>query len=239
MSLFGDIFSIFGGSSQKKAIDKATQAQIAAQQQGIDKIGAQQALTQASLNPYIDGGALAFGGEQDLLGLHGNETQAGAISALQSSPLFQSLYRQGNENILQNGAATGGLRGGNIQSSLANFGSDLLSRVIQQQLGNLGGLTGQGLGAATTAGNFGAQSSQDIASLFNAQGKTQAGGILDKAAVGQQQLQSLGGLFGTGLNFFAPGLGSSLGLAGGGSGSPSLNLDNLISSLPGGSGKPF
>ncbi len=92
----------------------------------------------------------------DLTGINGDEALASEIASLRESPLYQSLYRNGEETLLANASATGGLRGGNTARSLADFGEDTLSQVIQQQLSNYGGLAGLGLGAAGSVGNFGA-----------------------------------------------------------------------------------
>jgi hypothetical protein len=114
--------------------------------------------------------------------------QQDAITALQGSPLYTSLMRNGQNTILSNASATGGLRGGNIQRSLADFGSDTLASVIQQQLSNLSGISGQGLSATgtaantTTAGNSNATSlATQLAALLSDQGSVKAGGILGKA----------------------------------------------------------
>lgn len=187
MSLFSAIASIFGGNKKKEAIGQASQAQIAAEQQGVDAITAQNALTQGGLAPYEHAGTSALSAQTDLLGLGTPGSQDAAIQALQNSPLYKSLFRTGEEAVLQNGSATGGLRGGNIQDSLANFGSDTLAKVIQQHLQDLSGLSSQGLNATGTGGDVGAQAAGSIADLFGAQGASRAGSILGKAGVTNQQ----------------------------------------------------
>lgn len=133
--------------------------------------------------------------------ISGQQAQQTAIDQLKASPLFQSLFRTGQETIDQNASATGGLRGGNVQNSLANFGSDTLAKVIQQQLQNLGSLSSQGLTAAGTAGGLSANASNGIAGLFGDQGQAQAGGIIGKANANQEMYKSIadgaGQLFGT------------------------------------------
>lgn len=116
------------------------------------------------------------------------DAQQSAITGLQNSPLYQSLFRNGQNTILANGAATGGLRGGNMQNSLANFGSDTLAKVIQQQLANLGGISTQGQQAAVQSGTFGSNAANNIAGLYQDEGAAQAGGILGKLAGHLQQL---------------------------------------------------
>lgn len=246
MGLFSSIAGIFGAAKTRKAIDRASSVLQDGAQRGIDTIGAQTAAGQtaltgqatqndsaiqsvlATLAPFIQGGQQAFGAQGDLLGLGGNDKQAAAIASLKDSPLFRSLYTTGADTVLQNGSATGGLRGGNIQSSLATFGSDTLAKVIQQQLTNLGGLSGQGLnaagtGAQTTLGGVSANtgisqsiagllgnSGVNIANLFGAQAGAQAGGILGKASASNDMLTNS-------MKAIQDGLAAIAGMPGGGS----------------------
>ncbi len=201
MGIFSSIASFFGASKKKKAAGQAAAAQQAAAQQAIDAVTAQQAATQASLAPWTEAGRKALSGQSDLLGLNGGSMQADAIAALKDSPLFQSLFRTGQETILQNGSATGGLRGGDIQSSLANFGSDTLARVIQNQLANLGGISEGGNATATNIGQLGAGTATNVAKLRVGQGQAQAGGILGRANASLEQMKAgadiIGNLVGT------------------------------------------
>lgn len=102
------------------------------------------------------------------VGIGADAAQQAAISALEKSPLFTSLLRQGDEATLANASATGGLRGGNNISDLANFRSDLLAGTIQNQLAGYQGAIGTGLSAqgaltntnlATATGSNAAQQS--------------------------------------------------------------------------------
>lgn len=109
--------------------------------------------------------------------------QSAAIEGLKNSPLYQSLYRNGQNTILANASATGGLRGGNIQSSLANFGADTLASVIQNQLQNLGGISGQGANTGGVLGQLGSGTSANISSLLAQQGAARGGGILASSGI--------------------------------------------------------
>jgi hypothetical protein len=103
--------------------DPATNAQIA----GINKaIGEQQReydLGRSDFMPYMDFGKGALGPLGDILGLNGNDNAAAkAIAALKASPMFTSLFNTGQEAVLQNASATGGVRGGNTQGALYELG---------------------------------------------------------------------------------------------------------------------
>jgi hypothetical protein len=203
-----------GASSNSKAVKKAAAAQqaaIAAAQQGFQKTYGE---AQAAYNPYITAGTNALGQQSNLLGLNGNEAQAGGISALEASPLFQSLNRNGQEAILQNASATGGLRGGNTQRGLADFSADTLASVIQQQLGNLGGISSQGLNATGNLAGLGADNARSMAGLFGASGDVSASSILGRQAIQndlQKQItQQIQGAATAGAGGGAGGIGGSL-----------------------------
>lgn len=100
------------------------------------------------LKPYQKAGVDALAGQRNLIGLNGAEAQSAAIAGLQNSPEMAAYIQQGENALLQNAAATGGLRGGNAQGALAQFRPQLLAGMIDKQYERLGGLTS--LGANTT-----------------------------------------------------------------------------------------
>jgi hypothetical protein len=184
--------SILSGITGGKAAKEAAKTQAAAYQKGIDEQHRQFDTTQANFAPFLQAGTGALGATQGLLGLQGNDAQQSAIDALKASPGFTSLYNTGQDTILQNAAATGGLRGGNTQSSLAQFGSGLLGQVIQQQLSNYGGLISTGAGATNNLANFGQQTANNVSNSLGQQGQANASGILGSAAALQGIFKSLG-----------------------------------------------
>lgn len=216
--------SLLTGILGKNASKKADAAQLAFGQRALDQQQGQFNQTQANFQPYLSGGGAALMSIQDLLGQNGNDPQQAAIASLKGSPGFTSLYGTGQDTILQNAAATGGLRGGNTQNSLAQFGSGLLAQVIQNQLSNLGGLSSMGVGAANSIGQFGQANSSAISNLLGQQGQTTASGILGRGAITNNTINGLAGSFGGsgglgslfsgggGLQNIASGLGSIKGL---------------------------
>lgn len=167
MGLFSLVGGIIGGGKQKKAAKKASQLQFAAAEKGIAETARQFDATRTDFAPAT--ALLAPSAQKlgDLVGINGEEAMAAEIASLRESPLYQSLYRNGEEALLSNASATGGLRGGNTQRSLADFGEDTLSNVIANQISNYGGLVGIGTGAAGAVGNFGANSVAQQAALRN------------------------------------------------------------------------
>jgi len=146
-----------GGIVQSRAASKAASAQTAAAQ-------AAAAAVQKALAPYQAAGASALPAQQDLLGLNGAAKQQAAIDAIQASPAFTSQQKLGENRILANASATGGLRGGNTQAALAQFSPALLSQLIDQQYSRLGGLSTMGANAAAGVGTAQANAQTQIGS---------------------------------------------------------------------------
>jgi hypothetical protein len=141
------------------------------------------------LGQYEAAGTDALGRQRALMGLDGQDAQRAAIEGISQSPEMLAMIGQGEDALRQQGAATGGLRGGNTQAALAQFRPSMLSQLINQQYSKLGGLVdmGQGitmnkasLGQASAAGVGGAgmQSGANIANLLAQQGQAAGQGIL-------------------------------------------------------------
>jgi len=107
---------------------------------------------QRILGPFAQAGQAALGDWSTLMGLGDPEEQAAMIAEIAGGPEMQALIEQGENAMLQNAAATGGLRGGNLQGALAKFRPQVLSQLINQRMAQLGGLAGMGQQAATTLG---------------------------------------------------------------------------------------
>lgn len=210
------IGSLTGANQQADAAQQASQTQAASSQAAIDAQTKQFNQIQQLLSPFVQAGTGALSGQQNLLGLNGSGAQQTAIDGIQNGSQFQSMLAQGNNSILQNASATGGLRGGNTQSALAQFSPQLLNSLIQQQYSNLGGLTSLGQNAAAGVGNAGMNTTNSISDLLKQQGAATAGGQLAQggvAASGINSLAQLGGFIGTknigaGLNSVGSGLSS-------------------------------
>lgn len=219
--------SIYAANKQAGSASDAAAAQSQAAQSGIDEQKrefdianqAQQdkfSQLQKLLSPFVNAGGGALTAQQNLLGLNGNQAQQSAFDAIQNSPYFAGLVKQGENGILQNASATGGLRGGNVQAALSQFRPNLLAQMIQQQYSNLGGLSGLGENAAAFTGNAGVQTGMgiaqnamttgsNVANLLGQQGSAIAGGDLAQgraaAAIPNALLSGLGVFSGMGGKF--------------------------------------
>jgi hypothetical protein len=192
--------TLISGMAQADAAESAAAAQSGSAQAGIEEQRRQFDKVQELLKPYSMAGEKALGGlapfaaagapaleeQQALLGLRGPEAERAAIERIRGGETFKALAGQGEEALLQRASATGGLRGGNIQGALAQFRPALLSSLIDQQYGRLGGMTALGvettgnlarLGQASAAGTGAAAQTTgaNIATLLGQQGAAQAG----------------------------------------------------------------
>jgi hypothetical protein len=121
------------------------------------------------------------------------DPQAAAVARIENQPMFQALARQGEDAILQNASATGGLRGGNTQGALARFRPSLLNQFIEQQYGRLAGITTLGQNAAAGVGSAGMQTGANIGNLLMAGGQAQAGAIGAQGQIFGNALGQIGG----------------------------------------------
>ncbi|WP_323141279.1 hypothetical protein [Massilia phyllosphaerae] len=175
-----------GAHDQAEAIQSGAQTQAASADKGI--AFQQQALDQftKTLAPYVNAGYGALTGQQDLLGVNGAGAQGSAIANIQASPQYQALSQSGQDAILANASATGGLRGGNVQAALGQFQPALLSSLIDQQYSRLGGLTQLGQASAAGVGSAGLNTASNVSGLLQQQGAALAGGQIAQGSVARQ-----------------------------------------------------
>lgn len=138
--------SFIGDALNRREARRQAEAQAQAQRQAM-------AQAQQYYSPYLEAGQQALQQQQALSGALGAEAQQAAISEIESSPQLQAMMEQGEAGMLANAAATGGLRGGNLQGALAQYRPQMLNQAIQQQYQQLGGLTNMGYGAAGALSN--------------------------------------------------------------------------------------
>jgi hypothetical protein len=183
-------------SAQERAAGEASQAQLEATRMGIDEQSRQFDAIQALFRPYVEAGGGALARQLDLIGIGGADRQQEAIRAIEMGPEFASMMRQGEEGILQNAAATGGLRGGNVQQALAKFRPEVLSSLLNQQYSRLGGISALGQNSAAGQAAQGQAFGANMANLYGQQGQnlanlaTQRGDIAGQLALARGQATS-------------------------------------------------
>jgi len=230
--------SIYSARQEKKGAEAAASAQIQMANQGAETQRMQFAENKELLQPYVGAGIEAMGnlggyqqygipaaqnlemysntgaralsGQQALMGLLGPEAEQQAMDSIANSEMMSALSQQGENSILQNASATGGLRGGNVQRALMEYRPQLMNDLINQRYSQLGGLAAQGgnvsqyltnigsgaseniarlgQGSATGQAALGSGSANQISNLMAESGAAQAGGLLAAArAKGKQQ----------------------------------------------------
>lgn len=193
---------LLGSSMQAKAAGSAAETQAGAAQAGIEEQRRQFDAMQELLKPYTEAGTPALEAQQAFLGLRGPEAERAAIDRIRGGETFKALSQQGEEAMLQRASATGGLRGGNIQGALAQFRPQLLSSLIEEQYGRLGGMTKLGQSSAAGVGAAGMETGTNVSNLLASQGAARAGGQLGEAKAYGQVLnlpaQFLGMQYGAG-----------------------------------------
>jgi len=191
--------ALLGSAMQSRAAGKAANQQADAAQAGVEEQRRQFDEMRKLLEPYTQAGQPALQGMQAMLGLQGAEAQQQAIAGVEQSPLLQAQMRQGEEAMLQNASATGGLRGGNLQAALAQFRPQMLQEALDQQYARLGGLTALGQQSAAGVGAAGMQTGRDVAGLLQQQGAARAGGTLGRASPFASLLQMPAQMYGMGV----------------------------------------
>lgn len=183
MGLFSFVGGLIGGGKAKKASKKAEAAQLEYLNKALGEQQRQFDVTRSDYQPYLTAGLGGLANLSDLIGINGDDAQAAGLVNIQNSPELAAIIRNGEEAVLQNGAATGGLRGGNIQNSLANFRGDAFANQLQTQIARLAGLAGLGQGATDSVSSFGANASNNISNLYSNMGQVRAGGLLTRGGI--------------------------------------------------------
>ena len=193
----------FDSITGKTAAKKAGEAQQYATEQGMAEQRRQFDIMQQLMNPYVQAGRQGLSEQQDLLGLNGFNKQQGAIGNIENSPFFKSQYQQAENALLQNAAATGGLRGGDMQEALADNRSNMLFNNVNQQLQNLSGVAGNGQNAAAGLGGNAMTFGNNMAQGYGDIGQAQASYQLAKGQVNSGLLNTAirGGMMAMGGGF--------------------------------------
>lgn len=177
-AIIGAVATVAGAAISSSSAGDAADAQTDSSNAQIAEARRQFDSIQKLLAPYTNAGPGALTGQQDLLGLNGQGAQFKAIDAIAGSPQMTALTQQGENAILQNASATGGLRGGNIQAALSQFRPQLLNALIDQQYNRYGGLATLGQNSAAGVGAAGQNSSSQVIAALQQRGAAQAGGAV-------------------------------------------------------------
>lgn len=207
MSFVGDFIGdvvggITGAKQAGKAAEQAGQLQYEAAMEGIEEQRRQFDKLVELMAPYVAPGVGSIKAQEELIGLGGPAAQREAIRQLETSPEMQALIQQGENALLQQASATGGLRGGNVQAALAQFRPQVLSQLIGQQYERLGGLTSIGQAAAAGQASSGMNLASNIGTLLGEGAAARAGGVLARGNVVRQTFGDILDIGKTAAGFF-------------------------------------
>lgn len=165
-----------GGGSGDGSSEDAARVQAKSQEEALRYLQQTEKLPQA----YREGSLNKLGSDYGFtLDANGNPISDGSTIAerAQDSPFYTEAVRLGEEGVLRNASATGGLRSGNANEALANVNQQAYLASYQNQLSGLQGMAN----LPSNANNIAAQQSGI--------GQTQAAGIIGGAnsAAAQQQ----------------------------------------------------
>jgi hypothetical protein len=193
----GLVGSLASSHAQKSAAQDASNAQLQASQAGIAEQQRQFDTVRKLLDPFVTAGHNSLFQQQTLAGMNGGDLQQAAIDQLKQTPGYTSQLKLGENRILANASATGGLRGGNVQAALGMFAPQLLAQTINDQYTRLGGITSIGQNAAVGVGNAGMATGQGISGLLQQGGAAVAGGDLAAGRANASQYGLLTDALGT------------------------------------------
>lgn len=205
MGLFSAIGSFFGGKSAKKASKNAEAAQLAYLEKALGEQQRQFDITRQDYAPLTALLGPSVKGLSDLIGVNGNEAWEAALGRVQDSPTLARIIQNGEDSILANASATGGLRGGDIQRGLADFRGDAFIDELSAEMSRYAGLVGLGSGATDSISAFGANKANNVSNLFGQQGQVRAGGILTRGGINNQMWNNAGSGLDSLVSAFMPG----------------------------------
>jgi hypothetical protein len=167
------------------AVSNAAGVAAGYQQQALDYLKQTEKLPQS----LREGALTGLGGEYGLtIGKNGKAVMnpGSIVSHAEASPFYQTAVRRGEEAVLRNASATGGLRSGSTSENLAEADQNALYAAYQTQLQGL-----QGLSKLPSNAN-------NIANQMSGIGQTYAQGIAGQAqanaAADNQNFEQLLGL---------------------------------------------
>lgn len=200
----GGAFGLGGGG----ASGDASKAIMRGIRKGIDYGKEQLGTTVGEFQPYTQAGSQSTGLMGALLGLQGVDAQRQAYENYQMSPGQEWLRTQGEQTLLRNAAATGGLGGGNVLKALNEYGIGFASQDFNNYYNRLAGLSGQGAGMVSNLGGLRNAYAGNMLNAYTGQGEAKASGIMgayNNKMQGYGNLLNFGAAAATGIPMFGMG----------------------------------
>ena len=179
------------GKAQMAASKRAAEANLQGTRESIASQEKMFGISKKMMDPFREAGLTGMEQMMALGGMSGPDAQREAMQQIQGSPEYKMLQKESRQGILSGASATGGLRGGNTQRSMAELNPNLLMGLADRQYGRLTGLTnlgqasaaGQAGNAMTLGANLG--QTQQLGGQLQAQAHTQYGQARAGSSLGQ------------------------------------------------------
>jgi hypothetical protein len=139
--------------------------------------------------PYSEVAEKALGQQMGLAGLGEPGAREAMLAEIETDPFYQAKIRAGEEGVMRQAAATGGLRSGDTSSNLAQINQMLLGREIEDRYQKLAGLSGQGFMGQQAESQYGTGALGDITTTM---GSLVSGSAAREAAAADKQSGLLG-----------------------------------------------
>ena len=173
-----------GGSSKEKQDNSAREAaevQAGSQREALDYLKQTEQLPQMYREASLKSLAGEYGLKTDANGNYYADTRD-TFERAKASPIYQEAVKQGEQSVLRNASATGGLRSGSTSENLAGVNQSALLSTYQNMYANqLSGL--QGLANLPSNAN-------NIAASISGVGQTLGQGIIGGAQSAAAQSQN-------------------------------------------------
>lgn len=181
------------GKAQSAAARRSADATLQGTRDSIASQEKMFGISKKMMDPFREAGLTGMEQMMALGGMSGPDAQRQAMQGIQDSPEYDMLMDQSRQGLLSGASATGGLRGGNTQRSMAELAPNLLMGLADRNYNRLSGLTNIGqasaAGQAGSANTLGANLGQthQMGGQLQAQAHTQYGQARAGQSLGQAQ----------------------------------------------------
>lgn len=183
----GDFMGAQSSAESIKSSERLGQQSLAMQQDWMDYLKQQ-------YEPFSEVATEALGLQRSLSGLGGEEEKQAMLAGIESDPFYQAKLKAGEESILRQQSATGGLRSGSTQSALASQNQMLLGSEIDKRYNQFAGLSGQGMQGSQALSGFGGQTLGEMTGTLGSMASGQLAAGAQASQRGQGLMSMAGGL---------------------------------------------
>lgn len=193
-AVIGGVASNMAASKQASATNKAANAQLQGQEEGVAEQRREYDQSRQDQLPFLQAGYGALTKENAFLN--------GDWSGFMNSPDYKFSLDQGINALDRSAAARGGLYSGGHSADLMNFAEGTADQFANNYWNKLAGQAGQGQVSANTLGNLGANEANNISNLLNASGNARASSYLRNGNIQAQNIANMGNAFNQWLGYY-------------------------------------